>query len=338
MKITQKKQKRIAFAVIIKRITMLAMLLALSTSMMYAQKKSNAKTKKVVKTDSTKGFETLLWGDTVEQVKEKGYDIEHIAVENKAKNGFSDESEMYRFNNQNYRGEMLFLNEKLYLVVLEPANGDTFSIPDLQKQFGEYPYYENKKIYTDAKTEGRSSPDFKNISSLSISYNSELVFLCDWQYSKEHFDIGREFSGKKTFEEMEKEKALAAEKAKKNAELEAKAKEITKGLVYHGRDEAERNAKLFAGGALEEGHAYYVPGFIVKYGGTLAAIEYGDGLLFSSQSSSVYVDYIDQKVKGEIIEAGSISFFGQTLEIPLTVVIVGGKAPLHTPVVIGLLK
>ncbi len=147
---------------------------------------------------------------------------------------------------------------------------------------------------------------------------------------------------KREAERAEQERLAAEEKAKKDAkrraEIDAKAKEIAKGYVYHGTSEAGRNAKLFSGGALEEGHAYCVSGFVVKYGGTMAAIEYGDGFLFSSRSSPVYVDYIDQKVKGEIVESGLTSFWGTTIENPLTVVIVGGRAPLHTPVVIGLIE
>lgn len=158
-------------------------------------------------------------------------------------------------------------------------------------------------------------------------------------------DYKKRIDEKRAAEEAEKERlaAIAAEeelrkKEQKKAELDAKAKAIAKGYVYHGIDENERSRKLFTGGALEVGHAYYISGFVVKYGGTMAAIEYGDGFFFSSRSSAVYVDYINQKVKGDVIEAGIRTLFGETLESPLTVVVVGGKAPLHMPVVIGLVK
>ena len=330
MKITQKKQNHIALGVVIKRIAMLAMLIALSTSMMYAQKKGNAKTKGIVKTDSTKGFETLLWGDTVEQVKEKGYAIEHDAVENKAKAGFSAETEKYKFSNKNYRGAMLFLNDKLYCVILNPSkDGDKFSIPEIQKKFGEHPCYEGK-LYTDAKTEGRSYPNFENISSASIFYNNEFISLFDWQYFKDHHDSGRSSSGKKGFADMEKEKELAAEKAKKNAEIDAKAKEIAKGYVYHGTDEGTQNAKLFTAGALEEGHAYYIPAYMAGSRGTTGAAFTS---LFGSPKYHI-VEYASQKVRGEVVTAGE-SIMGN---LPISVVVAGGKAPLYTPIVIGLIE
>ena len=67
------------------------------------------------------------------------------------------------------------------------------------------------------------------------------------------------------------EEAEKKDKAEKRKTLDDKAKALAKGYVYHGIDEDERNCKLFTGGALEEGHAYYISGFIVKYGGTMAA-------------------------------------------------------------------
>ena len=120
--------------------------------------------------------------------------------------------------------------------------------------------------------------------------------------------------------------------------MNAKGKALSKGYVYHGIDEYDKSRKLFANGALEEGHAYYISGFVVQYNGSIAAIEYGDGLIFSSRSSSVYVDYINQKVKAEIVEAGIKSFWGASIETPLKVVVAGGKGIIKTPVVLGLIK
>lgn len=131
------------------------------------------------------------------------------------------------------------------------------------------------------------------------------------------------------------EERLAAEKKNR---LDAKGKEIAKGYTYHGIDEDARNRNLFTNGALEEGHAYYISKFVVKYNGRMASIENADGFFFSSQSPAVYVDYINQKVKGEIIDEGTISFFGQTAEIPVTVVVTGGNGITKTPVVLGLIK
>lgn len=142
-------------------------------------------------------------------------------------------------------------------------------------------------------------------------------------------------------DKAEEERKIRAEKEaeeRKRAALNAKGKALSKGYVYHGIDEYDKSRKLFANGALEEGHAYYISGFVVKYNGSMAAIEYGDGLFYSSRSSSVYVDYISQKLKAEIVDACIISYLGKTIEIPLNVVVAGGKGIIKTPVVLGLIK
>lgn len=137
-------------------------------------------------------------------------------------------------------------------------------------------------------------------------------------------------------EKARAEKAAAEEKAKaeKKARQNARGKEIAKGYVYHGIDESDKNCNLFSNGALESGHAYYIPDFVVKYGGSMAAIESGDGFFFKFQSSAVYVDYINQKVKGEVVNASVTSIFGQRLELPVAVVVAGGKRPI----VLGLVE
>ena len=139
-------------------------------------------------------------------------------------------------------------------------------------------------------------------------------------------------------ERIAKEEAEKKAKAEKYAALNAKAKALAQGYTYHGAEEVEKNCKLFINGALETGHAYYISGFVVKYGGSMAKIEYGDGFFFSSQSSAVYVDYINQKVKGEVVEAGVTNLFGQSIETPLTVVVAGGKGYSKTPVVLGIVE
>lgn len=142
-------------------------------------------------------------------------------------------------------------------------------------------------------------------------------------------------------DKAEEERKIRAEKEaeeRERAALNAKGKALSKGYVYHGIDEDAKSCKLFANGALEEGHAYYISGFVVKYNGSMAAIEYGDGLFYSSRSSSVYVDYISQKLKAEIVDACIISYLGKTIEIPLKVVVAGGKGIIKTPIVLGLIK
>lgn len=137
---------------------------------------------------------------------------------------------------------------------------------------------------------------------------------------------------------IEKEEAEKKAETEKQAKLNAAGKSLAKGYIYHGIEEVDKNRKLFRNGALESGHAYYISGFVVKYGGTMAKIEYGDGFFFSSQSSAVYVDYISQKVKGEVVEAGVTNFFGQTVETPITVVVAGGKGITKIPVVLGVIE
>ncbi|MDE5775998.1 MAG: hypothetical protein K2H67_03850 [Treponemataceae bacterium] len=185
--------------------------------------------------------------------------------------------------------------------------------------------------YTRYAVEFEAPENTMTLSAKKDNYNMHISLCVSKEYEKM-------LSEKRAVEQAERERLAVEEEAKKNAKIDAKAKQIAKGYVYHGIDEVERNVKLFNGGALEEGHAYYISGFVVKYGGTMAAIEYADGFFFSSRSSAVYVDYIDQKVKGDIVEAGITTLFGKTIESPLTVVIVGGSAPLHTPIVIGLIE
>lgn len=139
-------------------------------------------------------------------------------------------------------------------------------------------------------------------------------------------------------ERIAKEEAEKKAKVEKYAKLNAAGKSLANGYTYHGVEEVEKNCKLFANGALESGHAYYISGFVVKYGGSMAKIEYGDGFFFSSQSNAVYVDYVNQKVKGEVVEAGVTNLFGQTIETPITVIVAGGKGVTKIPVVLGIIE
>lgn len=139
-------------------------------------------------------------------------------------------------------------------------------------------------------------------------------------------------------ERIAKEEAEKKAKAEKYAKLNSAGKSLANGYTYHGVEEVEKNCKLFANGALESGHAYYISGFVVKYGGSMAKIEYGDGFFFSSQSNAVYVDYVNQKVKGEVVEAGVTNLFGQTIETPITVIVAGGKGVTKIPVVLGIIE
>lgn len=171
-----------------------------------------------------------------------------------------------------------------------------------------------------------------------LGYNSKTKVIL---YDIEGIPSQEQLDAEAAAEEKERaEKAAAEEKARaeKNARMNARGKEIAKGYVYHGIDENSKSRNLFSNGALESGHAYCISGFVVKYGGSMAAIENGDGLFFSFQSSAVYVDYISQKVKGEVVSASVTSILGQKLEIPVTVVVAGGSGITKTPVVLGLVE
>jgi hypothetical protein len=133
------------------------------------------------------------------------------------------------------------------------------------------------------------------------------------------------------------EELLVLESQKKEAEiaqkalLEKKAKELAAGYVYHGQDEASTNAKLFETGALESGHAYYISAYMVDSTGAMGAAVTG----IYSELKYYYVDYINQKIKGEVIIAAQKI---GALILPVTVVVAGGKAPLYIPVILGLVK
>lgn len=139
-------------------------------------------------------------------------------------------------------------------------------------------------------------------------------------------------------ERIAKEEAEKKAKAEKYAKLNSAGKSLANGYTYHGVEEVEKNCKLFANGALESGHAYYISGFVVKYGGSMATIEYLDGLFFSSQSNAVCVDYVNQKVKGEVVEACVKNLYGKTIETPVTVIVAGGKDVTEIPVVLGIIE
>jgi hypothetical protein len=137
---------------------------------------------------------------------------------------------------------------------------------------------------------------------------------------------------KEELQRIEAEKQAAEERAKieKNALRDQKAKALATGYVYHGIEEANSNAKLFDSGALETGHAYFISAYMIYANGSMG----GAITSLFSDPKYHYVDYISQKVKGEVVGAGQ-TIFGV---LPVTVVIAGGKAPMHTPIILGLIE
>ena len=131
-------------------------------------------------------------------------------------------------------------------------------------------------------------------------------------------------------ERAAEEKRIAEEKARaeKRKVRNEKASALAKGYVYHGIDESDKNAKLFDGGALEAGHAYYISSYLISAGGSMGGVIVS---LFRDPHYR-YVNYISQKVKGEVINAER-SIFGD-----ISVVVAGGKAPLYIPVILGVVE
>ena len=206
----------------------------------------------------------------------------------------------------------------------------------------EYTGYVAKACMYDVKTYSYSDDASfeQSISAFPNSYKPYLRKLHamhpNWTFKADYTNLNWEEAAEA--ERIANEEAEKKAQAEKYAKLNATGKSIANGYIYHGAEEVEKNCKLFANGALESGHAYYISGFIVKYGGSMAKIEYGDGFFFSSQSNAVYVDYVNQKVKGEVVEAGVTNLFGQTIETPITVIVAGGKGVTKIPVVLGIIE
>ena len=157
---------------------------------------------------------------------------------------------------------------------------------------------------------------------VGVVYNIEGVPT----YEKIEMDIAAEEKVR-----ADKEEADAKAKAESDAAKKAKEKEIAKGFIYHGRNEASENSTLFQGGALEKGHAYYIKGFApAKYSPTNAAVI----MSLFGESNPVLVSYKDQKVKADVMKASSL--WGEYL--PVTVIVTADTVLPNRAVVIGLVE
>jgi len=155
-------------------------------------------------------------------------------------------------------------------------------------------------------------------------------------------EINAELLEREKAEEIEKQNKREIEKklieAKKRTHNE-KGQFLAKGYIYHGVDEKEKNEKLFNGGALEEGHAYYISPYIVIDGGNMGATGNNHYGSFYKSYPHHLVDYVNRKVKAEIISVVKKELGLSGVEIlPISVVIAGGKAPIYTPVILGLVE
>lgn len=117
-------------------------------------------------------------------------------------------------------------------------------------------------------------------------------------------------------EKAEQQALKEKENAEKQAVKEAKAKEIAKGYTYHGIDELEKNKKKMRNKTLEEGQAYYISDWTFNKNSTM----YGTTMIsIFEKSPDIRVDFINNDVKDEVLEAGS-SIFGN---LPIDIVVTG---------------
>lgn len=131
-------------------------------------------------------------------------------------------------------------------------------------------------------------------------------------------------------EKLAKEEADRKAKAEKQAKLDNIGKKLAQNYIYHGIEEDSNNSKLFDSGALEEGHAYYISTFMVYAGGEMG----GAVTSLFVDPNYQYVKYANQKVRGEVVSAGK-TIFGN---LPISVVVAGGSAPLYIPVILGVVE
>lgn len=133
--------------------------------------------------------------------------------------------------------------------------------------------------------------------------------------------------------EIERQEAIKKEtdrriSAEKILALDKKGEEIAAGYIYHGIAESDKNYNLFKNGALEVGHAYFLTNVQLVYGGTsigrtnvrFLSDRLGD--IIETVESSSYVDFVNQKIKGELVNAGNTN-----------VIVAGGK---YRPSVLGI--
>ena len=130
-------------------------------------------------------------------------------------------------------------------------------------------------------------------------------------------------------EKAEQQALKEQEEAEKQAAKEAKAKEIAKGYIYHGFDEIEKNKKKMKNKTLEEGHAYYISDWVFSKNQT----NIGKVIIsLFEESGVIYVDYINNDVKDEVLEAGN-TIFGN---LPIEIVVTGTRS--GNPIILGVLN
>lgn len=157
--------------------------------------------------------------------------------------------------------------------------------------------------------------------------STQCVYNIEGIPSLEQIEADKEAEESERIEKEEAEKKAKAEELRK---IDEKGKSLAKGYIYHGIEEAGRNARLFTGGAFENGHAYYIANFAPnKY----SPSNRGSIMTLITTSPSVYVNYESQKVKGEVLEKAS--FFGEYLPVAVVIALPSNSS---TPVILGLVE
>lgn len=153
------------------------------------------------------------------------------------------------------------------------------------------------------------------------------------EYGKEKIKVLIEkIDGLRSKEEAkaDREEKDAKANAEKQKAIDEKMKSLAKGYVLHGIDEANSNVKLFEANALENGHAYYISGFTISSGGSLAKI-INSSSLFREPTPlicNINFQYLNQKTRGEVVTASETAFGS----LPVSVIVAGG----NVPVILGL--
>jgi hypothetical protein len=198
-----------------------------------------------------------------------------------------------------------------------------------------YMWYNQKKLPIEGRYKANQAYKFYVFTHRWFDKNLEIYQVDGLMTTEEAARAKEEAARAREEAARAKEEAEAVAKAERIKALDEQAKSLTKGYIYHGVNEDEQNTRLFDGGALEDGHAYYISGFMVAGGGSTAGVTTQTflGRLGDPQNYHM-VEYVSQKVKGEVVSAGQ-TIFGT---LPVTVVVAGGKSPLHIPVVLGLVE
>lgn len=160
-------------------------------------------------------------------------------------------------------------------------------------------------------------------------YNMHISLCVSEEYEKM-------LSEKRAVEQAERERLAAEEEAKKKAKIDAKAKQIAKGYVYHGIDEVERNVKLFSGKALEEGHAYYISNYIAGSNGSTGAAAAAS--FIGSYPDFILVEYANLGVKAEVVTRTSYRYNSmfRVFDLESVPVVVTGRK--GCPIILGVVN